>query len=45
MSAAEGKTVEGWELSYFLEQALSRRKYPDLRSVMEDLEDWLEKQG
>ncbi len=43
--AVEGKTVEGWELSYFLEKALSRRRYPDSKSVMYELELWLEKQG
>lgn len=45
LAATEGKTVEGWELSYFLDQALTRNRYADLRSVMGELEDWLEKQG
>ncbi len=45
MTATDGKVVEGWELSYFLGQALNRRRYTDLRSVMLDLEDWLVEQG
>jgi len=45
MTAAEGKVVEGWELSYFLGKALARRRYPDLKSVMLDLEDWIVAQG
>jgi hypothetical protein len=45
MTAVEGKTVEGWELSYFMGEALAGRRYRDLGSVMEDLESWLEKQG
>jgi hypothetical protein len=45
IAATNGKVVEGWELSYFLGQALTRKRYHDLRSVMSDLEDWLEKQG
>ncbi len=45
MAVAHGKTVEGWELSFFLGKALAERKYPNLRSVISDLEDWLERQG
>ncbi len=45
LSATEGKVVEGWELSYFLGKALRRRRYLGLSGVMDDLEDWLEKQG
>jgi hypothetical protein len=45
MEATDGKVVEGWELSYFLDQALTRKRYSDLRSVMLALEDWLVKQG
>ena len=41
----KGKTVEGWELAYFLEKALVRKRYLDLRTVIEDLEEWLEAQG
>jgi hypothetical protein len=40
-----GKTVEGWEVNYFLNQALHHRNYKDLRSVMAELESWLELQG
>jgi len=40
-----GKTVEGWELDYFLSKALRKRSYKDIRSVMSDLDDWLEAQG
>jgi hypothetical protein len=45
LKLTDGKLTEGWELSYFLGQALSRRSYPDLRSIILDLDDWLEKQG
>jgi len=45
LAAVEGKRVEGWELAYFLGQALTRGRYSDLKSVMLDLEGWLEKQG
>jgi hypothetical protein len=45
IDATRGLVVEGWELEYFLEKALVRKKYRDLRSVMIDLEDWLERQG
>lgn len=45
LEAADGKTVEGWELSYFLGRALTRTRYADLSSVVRDLESWLEKQG
>jgi hypothetical protein len=41
----DGKVVEGWQLDYFLAQALTRRSYPDLQTVMADLEDWLDAQG
>jgi hypothetical protein len=40
-----GKTVEGWEINYFLGKALTKKSYPDLRTVMLDLEDWLDSQG
>ena len=45
LSLVSGRVVEGWEISYFLEQSLRRRSYPDLRAVMADLESWLEAQG
>jgi hypothetical protein len=45
LDAVEGKTVEGWELNYFLSQALKRRSYRNLREVMSDLDDWLDAQG
>ena len=44
LAAVEGKTVEGWELHYFLGKALKKRSYPSLRIVMEDLEAWIEEQ-
>ncbi len=40
-----GKNVEGWELNYFLSEALKKQRYSDLRAVMSDLEHWLERQG
>ncbi|MDV3293480.1 MAG: hypothetical protein LYZ70_04340 [Nitrososphaerales archaeon] len=45
IASTDGKTVEGWELGFFLRQALVHKRYRDLRSVMTDLEDWLERQG
>jgi hypothetical protein len=45
LTATEGRTVEGWELSYFLSRALTRNRYADLRSVMDELEDWIGNQG
>jgi hypothetical protein len=45
LALTAGKNVEGWELNYFLSKALKERKYANLRAVMTDLEDWLERQG
>lgn len=45
LATVNGKAVEGWELSFFLGQALRRREYSDLRDVMRDLEAWIEVQG
>ena len=45
LELASGKVVEGWEVSYFLRKALTRKRYPDLGAVMRDLETWLEAQG
>ena len=45
LAATSGKVVEGWEINYFLNQALRKRRYLDLRGVMTDLEEWLEVQG
>jgi len=39
-----GRNLEGWELDYFLAQALKKQKYGDLREVLSDLSDWLEAQ-
>ena len=39
-----GRTLEGWELDYFLAQALKKQNYGDLREVLSDLSDWLEAQ-
>lgn len=44
LAMTEGKNVEGWDLNYFLSKSLNNRKYADLRSVMTDLEDWLNAQ-
>jgi hypothetical protein len=41
----EGKNLEGWDLDYFLEKALKKSSYRDLREVLSDLNDWLEAQG
>lgn len=45
LSLAAGKNVEGWDIDYFLEKALRKKTYADLRTVMRDLDDWLEAQG
>jgi hypothetical protein len=41
----QGKTLEGWDLEYFLAKALRRRSYLNLKEVLTDLNDWLEAQG
>lgn len=45
IASIDGKTVEGWELGFFLPKALVHRRYDDVRSVLADVEEWLEKQG
>ncbi len=45
LQLTSGKTVEGWDVNYFLGQALQRNRYESLRGVMADLEDWLDSQG
>jgi len=45
IEATGGQVVEGWDLAFFLDRSLERRSYHSLRSVMTDLEDWLERQG
>jgi len=41
----EGKSLEGWDLDFFLAKALKKRSYHDLKEVLSDLDDWLEAQG
>jgi len=41
----DGRTLEGWDLDYFLSEALKKRRYAALSDVMSDLEEWLEAQG
>ncbi len=45
LKLAAGKTLEGWELDYFLSKALRRRTYGNLTEVLADLGAWLEAQG
>jgi len=46
VSFVEGKTVQGWEVHFFLEKSLKEgKRYGGLRDVMSDLESWLEVQG
>ncbi len=45
LEITSGKTIEGWELDYFLAKALKRKKYHGLKEVISDLEDWLDLQG
>jgi hypothetical protein len=45
LSLTKGRVVEGWDVSEFLARSLVRRRYADLRSVMSDLEAWLDEQG
>jgi len=40
----EGKLVEGWELNFFVRQAL-RKPNMELNEVMLDVEIWLEQQA
>ena len=44
VAATRGKSLEGWEIDYFLQKALKKKSYPDIRAVMADLDDWLERQ-
>ncbi len=45
LARVEGKTLEGWDLDYFLSKALKRKRYGNLREVLSDLDDWLVAQG
>ena len=45
LHSTSGKTVEGWEINYFLRKALVRKDYQNLRAVVSDLDSWLESQG
>jgi hypothetical protein len=45
LTLTAGKNIEGWELNYFLSKSLTKQKYADLRTVITDLEHWLEVQG
>jgi hypothetical protein len=45
LSAAGKDAVDGWDISYFLKISLSRARYDSVRSVISDLEGWLEVQG
>jgi len=45
LTLASGRVLEGWDVSYFLGLALTRKRYSDIRAVMSDLESWLEAQG
>ena len=40
-----GVVVEGWEVGYFLKQALAKERYLGLREIMDDVEGWAERQG
>ncbi|HLQ03518.1 MAG TPA: hypothetical protein VK114_01860 [Nitrososphaerales archaeon] len=40
-----GIVVEGWEVGYFLKQALAKERYFGLREIMADVESWAERQG
>ncbi len=44
LRAAQGKVVEGWELDYVLGKALTKTKYPGIRAVLSDLDQWLDAQ-
>jgi len=45
LNETSGVVIEGWDLSFFLGEALSRRSYGSLRHVMTDVEAWAERQG
>lgn len=45
LTATRGLVVEGWDVTFFLDSALKQGRYQDIRSVMSDLESWLEQQG
>jgi len=41
----DGKQTDGLDIQSLLSKSLTHRRYPDLRSVMRELEDWLNVQG
>ncbi len=45
LAGVEGKSLEGWDLDYFLSKALKKRRYASLKEVLSDLDDWLLAQG
>ena len=45
LRAVAGRTLEGWELDYFLGKAMTERKYATIKAVLADLDAWLEEQG
>jgi hypothetical protein len=45
LKVIDGKTLEGWDLDYFLAKALKKRRYRDIGDVISDLDTWLEAQG
>jgi hypothetical protein len=45
LTQVEGASVEGWDVEFFLGEALKQRSYSELRDVMAELESWLEVQG
>jgi len=45
LALVKGKTLEGWDLDYFLSKALVKRKYANRAVVLADLSVWLETQG
>jgi hypothetical protein len=45
LKAVENVSAEGWDVSYIIGLALGHERYQSLRTVMSDLESWLEMQG
>jgi len=44
LSETWGVVTKGWNLGHFLNEALVRRNYANLREVMIDIEAWAERQ-
>ena len=45
LAKSDGVELEGWDVSYFLGEALGKKSYASVASVLADVESWAERQG